>query len=153
MAATIPTNRVRGGTSRNGQPPFLWIFPANPGEHRNFIRSGLIGLCICRLRGRRLLKRNTRTILAGGLLAVGTFAFAQAGQFEAGEAAYFEHDYANAIRLLRPLAVAETPRRGIGSHQYISGAAMACSRMPRRRPYGIARRQTKGTPWRRLTLA
>lgn len=104
MAATIPTNRVWGGTSRNGQPPFFWIFPANPGEHRNFIRSGWIGLCICRLHGRRLLKRNTRTILAGGLLAVGTFAFAQAGQFEAGEAAYFEHDYANAIRLLRPLA-------------------------------------------------
>ena len=35
---------------------------------------------------------------------VGTFAFAEAGQLETGEAAYFKHDYANAIRLLRPLA-------------------------------------------------
>jgi uncharacterized protein len=100
MAATIPTNRVGGGTSRSGQPPFFWIFPANAGGHLNFIRSGWIGLCICR----RLMKRNTRTILASGLLAVGTFAFAEAGQLEAGEAAYFKHDYANAMRLLRPLA-------------------------------------------------
>ena len=52
----------------------------------------------------RLMWRNTRTILAGGLLAVGTFAFAEAGQLEDGEAAYFKHDYANAMRLLRPLA-------------------------------------------------
>jgi uncharacterized protein len=104
MAATIPTNRVGGGTSRSGQPPLFWIFPANAGELLNFIRSGWVGLCICRLRCRRLMKRNTRTILAGGLLAVGTFAFAEAGQLEAGEAAFFKHDYANAIRLLRPLA-------------------------------------------------
>jgi hypothetical protein len=104
MAATIPTSRVGGGISRNGQPPFFWIFPANPGEHLNFIRSGWTGLCICWLRCRRLLKPNTRTILAGGLLVVGTFAFAEAGQLEAGEAAYFKHDYANAMRLLRPLA-------------------------------------------------
>ena len=104
MAATIPTNRVGDGTSRSGQPPFFWIFPANPGEHRNLIRSSWIGLCVCRLRCRRLMKRNTRTILAGGLLVVGTFAFAEAGQLEAGEAAYFKHDYANAMRLLRPLA-------------------------------------------------
>jgi hypothetical protein len=100
MAATIPTNRVGGGISRNGQPPFFWIFPANASEHLNFTRSGWIGLSICR----RLMKRNTRTILAGGLLAVGTFAFAEAGQLEAGEAAYFKHDYANVMRLLRPLA-------------------------------------------------
>jgi len=99
MAATIPTNRVGGGISRNGQPPFFWIFPANAGENLNFTRSGWIGLS-----RRRLMKRNTRTILAGGLLAVGTFAFAEAGQLEAGEAAYFKHDYANAMRLLRPLA-------------------------------------------------
>ena len=45
-----------------------------------------------------------RTILAGGLLAVGTFASAAAGQLQDGEAAYFKHDYANATRLLRPLA-------------------------------------------------
>jgi uncharacterized protein len=44
------------------------------------------------------MKRNTRTILASGLLVVGTFAFAEAGQLEAGD------DYANAMRLLRPLA-------------------------------------------------
>jgi uncharacterized protein len=50
------------------------------------------------------MKRNTRTILAGGLFAVGTFAFAAAGQLQDGEAAYFKHDYANATRLLRPLA-------------------------------------------------
>jgi TPR repeat protein len=42
--------------------------------------------------------------LASGLLAVGTFAFAKAGQLEDGEAAHFKHDYANAMRLLRPLA-------------------------------------------------
>jgi len=42
--------------------------------------------------------------LGGGLLAVSAFAFAEAGQFEDGEAAYFKHDYANATRLLRPLA-------------------------------------------------
>ena len=105
MAATIPTNRAGGRTSRNGQPPFFWIFPANPDQHRNFfIRSGWIDLCICRLRCRRLMKRNARKILAGGLLAIGTFAFAEAGQLEAGEAAYFRNDYANAMRLLRPLA-------------------------------------------------
>jgi uncharacterized protein len=50
------------------------------------------------------MRRSARTILSGGLLAVGTFAFAEAGQLEDGEAAYFKHDYANAMRLLRPLA-------------------------------------------------
>jgi uncharacterized protein len=50
------------------------------------------------------MKRNAGTILAGGLLAVGMFAFAKAGQLEDGEAAYFKHDYAGAVRLLRPLA-------------------------------------------------
>jgi TPR repeat protein len=50
------------------------------------------------------MKRNIRAILAGGLLAVGMFAFAKAGQLEDGEAAYFKHDYASAVRLLRPLA-------------------------------------------------
>jgi TPR repeat protein len=48
--------------------------------------------------------RNIIAILAGGLLAVGLFAFAKAGQLEDSEAAYFEHDYAKAVRLLRPLA-------------------------------------------------
>ena len=50
------------------------------------------------------MRRNARTILAGGLLAVGTFAFAAAGQLEDGEAAYFNHDYASAAQLLHPLA-------------------------------------------------
>jgi uncharacterized protein len=48
--------------------------------------------------------RNIRAILAGGILAVGMIAFAKAGQLEDGEAAYFKHDYAKAMRLLRPLA-------------------------------------------------
>ena len=42
--------------------------------------------------------------MAGGILVVGMFAFAKAGQFEDGEAAYFKHDYVRAVRLLRPLA-------------------------------------------------
>ena len=50
------------------------------------------------------MKQNTRAIIAGGILAVGVFALAKAGQLEDGEAAYFKHDYAEAIRLLRPLA-------------------------------------------------
>jgi len=104
MAATISPNRVGGATSRTGQPPFFWNFLANLGEHRNFTRSGWIGLCLSRLCCRRLLKWNTRTILAGGLLAVGMFAFARAGQLADGEAAYFKHDYASAVRLLHSLA-------------------------------------------------
>jgi uncharacterized protein len=50
------------------------------------------------------MKRNIKAILAGGLLAVGIFASAKGGQLEDGEAAYFKHEYANAMRLLRPLA-------------------------------------------------
>jgi uncharacterized protein len=50
------------------------------------------------------MKQNTRSILVGGLLAVGMFGLAKAGQLEDGEAAYFKHDYATAVRLLRPLA-------------------------------------------------
>src|SRR5208337_3875641 len=50
------------------------------------------------------MKQNTRAILVGGLLAVGMFGLAKAGQLEDGEAAYFKHDYAKAVRLLRPLA-------------------------------------------------
>ena len=42
--------------------------------------------------------------MAGGILAVGVFGLAKAGQLEDGEAAYFKHEYAEAIRLLRPLA-------------------------------------------------
>jgi TPR repeat protein len=42
--------------------------------------------------------------LVGGILAVGMFGLAKAGQLEDGEAAYFKHDYAKAVRLLRPLA-------------------------------------------------
>jgi TPR repeat protein len=99
------------------------------------------------------MKRNTRTILAGGLLAVGTFAFAEAGQLEAGEAAYFKHDYANAMRLLRPLADSgNAPAQNRVASIYFWGA-LACIRMLLRRPYGIARPQSEGTPWRRLTLA
>src|SRR5208282_5854554 len=45
-----------------------------------------------------------RAILVGGLLAVGMFGLAKAGQLEDGEATYFKHDYAKAVRLLRPLA-------------------------------------------------
>ena len=50
------------------------------------------------------MKQNLRIIFAGGLLAVGMFGLAKAGQLEEGEAAYFKHDYAEAVRLLRPLA-------------------------------------------------
>jgi uncharacterized protein len=50
------------------------------------------------------MKRNIGAILAGGILVVGMFAFVNAGQLEDGEAAYFKHDYAKAMRLLRPLA-------------------------------------------------
>jgi len=50
------------------------------------------------------MKQNARAILTGGLLAVGMFGLAKAGQLEDGEAAYFKHDYAKAVRLLRPLA-------------------------------------------------
>jgi hypothetical protein len=42
MSATIPTNRVGGGTSRSGQPPFFWIFPR---IRANILTSsGLAGL-------------------------------------------------------------------------------------------------------------
>jgi len=51
-----------------------------------------------------LMKQNTKAILVGGLLAVGMFGLAKAGQLEDGEAAYFKHDHAEAVRLLRPLA-------------------------------------------------
>ena len=50
------------------------------------------------------MKQNTQAFLVGGLLAVGMFGLAKAGQLEDGEAAYFKHDYAKAVRLLRPLA-------------------------------------------------
>jgi uncharacterized protein len=50
------------------------------------------------------MKQNIRAILIGALLAVSMGGPAKAGQLEDGEAAYFKHDYAEAIRLLRPLA-------------------------------------------------
>ena len=50
------------------------------------------------------MKQTIRTILMGGLLAACMGGFAKAGQLEDGEAAYFKHDYAEAVRLLRPLA-------------------------------------------------
>jgi len=40
------------------------------------------------------MKQNTKAILVGGLLAVGMFGLAKAGQLEDGEAAYFKHDHA-----------------------------------------------------------
>jgi hypothetical protein len=49
--------------------------------------------------------------------------------------------------------IRETSWRRIGSRQYTAGAAMACRWSPRRPPYGIARSQTKGTPWRTLISA
>ena len=86
-----------------------------------------------------VMKQNSAAFLVGGLLAVGMFGLAKAEQLEDGEAAYFKHDYAKAVRLLRPLADRETPRRRIGSHQYTSGAAMARRRIPHRRRCGIAK--------------
>ena len=50
------------------------------------------------------MKQNILAILIGALLAVSMGGPAKAGQLEDGEAAYFKHDYAEAIRLLRPLA-------------------------------------------------
>src|SRR5271167_3145516 len=44
------------------------------------------------------MKQNTKAILVGGLLAVGMFGLAKAGQLEDGEAAYFKHDHAEAVR-------------------------------------------------------
>ena len=100
-------------------------------------------LCICRLRCRRLMKRNTRTIFAGGLLAVGTFAFAAAGQLQDGEAAYFKHDYANATRLLRPLADS-----GNAPAQNRGGVAGCCAGGPVVSQGGRPReRLGAGSPW------
>jgi uncharacterized protein len=50
------------------------------------------------------VRQNTRAIIVGGILTVGVFGLAEAGQLEDGEAAYFKHDYAEAVRLSRPLA-------------------------------------------------
>jgi len=50
------------------------------------------------------VKKRIRILLAGGLLALASFGAAAAGPLEDGVAAYQRHDYAVAMRLLRPLA-------------------------------------------------
>ena len=71
------------------------------------------------LHRRSAVKQNTRAILLGGLLAVGIFGIAKAGQLEDGEAAYFKRDYAKAVLLLRPLA-------GKGNASAENGLASIC---------------------------
>jgi TPR repeat protein len=50
------------------------------------------------------VKQRVTSFFAGGVLALTLFGVAVAGQFEDGQAAYQHQDYANAMRLLRPLA-------------------------------------------------
>jgi TPR repeat protein len=50
------------------------------------------------------MKQRIKTLFAGGVLALALIGVAAAGQFEDGEAAYRRGDYAEALRLLRPLA-------------------------------------------------
>lgn len=50
------------------------------------------------------MKQRIRILFAGGFLALAVFSDAAAGPLEDGVAAYQRHDYAEAMRLLRPLA-------------------------------------------------
>ena len=98
------------------------------------------------------MKQNLRIIFAGGLLAVGMFGLAKAGQLEDGEAAYFKHDYAEAVRLLRPLANKGNAPAQVRLASIYFWGGHGVPQDPRRRPGGIAKPRTKDTPWRRITL-
>jgi TPR repeat protein len=50
------------------------------------------------------VKQRIKAFLAAGVLALALFGSAMAGPLEDGEAAYHRGDYAEAMRLLRPLA-------------------------------------------------
>src|SRR5271166_1226721 len=50
------------------------------------------------------MKRHITTLCVGGVLAFALFGVAMAGPLEDGQAAYQRGDYAEAMRLLRPLA-------------------------------------------------
>jgi hypothetical protein len=97
------------------------------------------------------MKQNSAAFLVGGLVAVGMFGLAKAGQLEDGEAAYFTHDYAKAVRLLRPLADRETPRRRIASIYFWGGHGA-----PQGSGAGgalVSQSRDQGNAWRRLILA
>jgi hypothetical protein len=76
-----------------------------------------------------VLMRNTRAILVGGLLAVGVFGLAKAGALDDGEAAYFTHDYAKAVRLLRPLAIGKAHLGLMYEHGYGAPTDSVMARM------------------------
>jgi uncharacterized protein len=50
------------------------------------------------------MKQRITPLLAGGLLALSLFGVAAAGQYEDGLDAYLRKDYAEAMRLMRPIA-------------------------------------------------
>jgi len=54
-------------------------------------------------RGSRAVKQRTKAFFGGGLLALGLFGIASAGQLEDGMAAFRRGDYATAMSLWRPL--------------------------------------------------
>jgi TPR repeat protein len=99
------------------------------------------------------MKQNSAAFLVGGLLAIGMFGLAKAGQLEDGEAAYFNHDYAKAVRLLRPLAdKGNAPAQNRLASIYFWGGH-GVPQDPAQAALWYRKAGTKGTPWRRLTLA
>ena len=63
------------------------------------------------------MKQRITALFVGGILALALFGVAAAGPLEDGEAAYHRGDYAEAMRLLRPLA-----EQGDASAQFQLGA-------------------------------
>jgi uncharacterized protein len=99
------------------------------------------------------MKQNSAAFLVGGLLAAGMSGLAKAGQLEDGEAAYFNHDYAKAVRLLRPLADKENaPAQNRRASIYFWGGHGA-PQDPAQAAFWYRKAGTKGTHWRRLILA
>jgi TPR repeat protein len=92
------------------------------------------------------VKQRIKAFLAGGVLALALFGSAMAGPLEDGEGAYHRGDYAEAMRLLRPLA-----EQGDANAQ--SHSAMACRMTPNKAQCGTARPPNRGTRMRKTNSA